>query len=125
VGMALGVSFTLGFLTAYIYYECVHYLLHVKGPRTRYGRMIRRHHFAHHWACPKYNHGVTSPFWDLVFRTYRSPGRIRVPRKQALAWLIDDATGEVPDHLADDYVLAKPSNQRKRVVNLEAATIAA
>lgn len=107
VGPALGASFTFGFLAAYVGYEWVHYSLHVRGPTTAYGRMVRRHHFAHHWSCPKYNHGVTSPFWDLVFGTYRDPGVIRVPRRQALEWLIDASTGDVPEALADDYMLAR------------------
>jgi sterol desaturase/sphingolipid hydroxylase (fatty acid hydroxylase superfamily) len=106
VGPSLGTSFTLGFLLAYVGYEWVHYSLHVRGPRTAYGRMVRRHHFAHHWSCPKHNHGVTSPFWDLAFGTYREPGVIRVPRRQALEWLIDDTTDDIPEALAGDYVLA-------------------
>jgi hypothetical protein len=40
--------------------------------------------------------------WDLVFRTYRRPDTIRVPRRLAMVWLLDD-TGQVRAAYAADY----------------------
>jgi sterol desaturase/sphingolipid hydroxylase (fatty acid hydroxylase superfamily) len=35
----------------------------------RIGRFLRQHHMAHHYTKPDRNFGVSSPLWDLVFRT--------------------------------------------------------
>jgi hypothetical protein len=50
------------------------------------------------------NHGVTWSLWDRAFGTYEAPGRIRVPRRMAMAWLVDEA-GEVRPEHAGDYEL--------------------
>jgi 4-hydroxysphinganine ceramide fatty acyl 2-hydroxylase len=66
---------------------------------------VRRHHFHHHFGHPTANHGVTSPIWDMVFGTYeRVDGPLRVPRRLAMVWLVDD--GQVRPEYADDYALA-------------------
>lgn len=106
-GYVLGGSFALGFTASAIGYEVLHKRLHTYPPRNAYGRWARRHHFAHHFRCPNHNHGVTSPLWDIVFRTWQPvEGPLRVPRKHAMPWLLDPATGEVRSELAGDYVLA-------------------
>jgi hypothetical protein len=50
------------------------------------------------------NHGVSMPLWDHVFGTHRAPGRIRVPRRLALPWMLD-ADGELRPEFAEDYEL--------------------
>ncbi|MDP2269988.1 MAG: hypothetical protein Q8N23_28720 [Archangium sp.] len=50
---------------------------------------------------------MTSPLWDLAFRTYRPVQVIRVPRKFVMPWLTDSRTGEVRAEFADRFVLAK------------------
>jgi hypothetical protein len=51
------------------------------------------------------NHGVTSPLWDIVFRTYERPVVVRVPRRHApkLPWLLDG--GRIADALTADFEL--------------------
>jgi hypothetical protein len=51
------------------------------------------------------NHCVTWPLWDIVFRTYESPGRVRVPRRMAMVWLTDE-DGTVRPEFVADYELA-------------------
>jgi sterol desaturase/sphingolipid hydroxylase (fatty acid hydroxylase superfamily) len=34
-------------------------------------RWLRRHHLQHHYAAPDQNFGVSSPLWDIIFRTSR------------------------------------------------------
>ena len=52
------------------------------------------------------NHGVTSPVWDLVFGTYvRVDGPIRVPRRMAMVWLVDDDGTVRPEYAADYAVV--------------------
>jgi sterol desaturase/sphingolipid hydroxylase (fatty acid hydroxylase superfamily) len=87
--------FVAGLLTAYTAYEVLHRREHTHAGIGPYGRWARRHHFHHHFVDGRTNHGVTSPIWDVVFRTYDPPSRIRVPRKLCMAWLLDPATNDV------------------------------
>ena len=106
---AVATGFVIGLTGAYAGYEWLHWACHALAPRTRFGRWARRHHFYHHFSSAKFNHGVTSPIWDLVFRTYRPPGMIRVPPKHIMPWLIDE-TGEVKATYSHDYELLKRPN---------------
>lgn len=103
-GLELGIAYVAGLVGFYLTYEVLHRLLHVWEGVGPYARWARRHHFFHHFHDPSVNHGVTSPLWDLVFGTYRRPGRVEVPPKLAMRWL-RDARGDVHPHLARDYVL--------------------
>lgn len=104
---AAGAAACAGGLGAmYVLYEVVHRRAHTHGPRGAYGRWLRRHHFHHHFHAPHLNHGVTTPVWDVVFRTLARPGVIRVPEKHALAWLTGE-DGEVRPELAADYAIIR------------------
>jgi sterol desaturase/sphingolipid hydroxylase (fatty acid hydroxylase superfamily) len=107
VGLLHGAVFTSGFAAFYLLYEVLHRRTHTHAPWEPFGRWARRHHFHHHFCNPKSNHGVTSPIWDLVFRTYERPSVIAIPPRQAdgVTWLFDPETGEVIDAYADDYRL--------------------
>ena len=111
-GAELGLSFVVGLVCMYLVYEWVHYRDHVHPGYGPYARMIRRHHFYHHFVDPRFNHGVTSPFWDMVFRTYRKPGLIRVPEKLAMRWLVLDESGQLPPHLSSHYELVLQSSRK-------------
>jgi sterol desaturase/sphingolipid hydroxylase (fatty acid hydroxylase superfamily) len=71
--MALWVTVPLGigFLGAYVGYERAHHYAHLRGPRSRYGRWLRRHHQHHHRIDARSNFGFTTPVWDAVFGTYQ------------------------------------------------------
>ncbi len=103
-GVLSGVLFGLGFVGMYLMYELVHWRAHRAPPTGPYSRWVRRNHFSHHFSNPKENHGVTSPIWDLVFRTWKDPGVVRVPRRHAMDWLTD-AQGAVLPQFQADYVL--------------------
>ena len=105
VGRRAGGAFGVGFAAAYLSYELLHRLAHVRGPRTAYGRWLRRHHFHHHFHNPKRNHGVTSPLWDHVFGTYERPTVVRVPQRHAMAWLVEDNGSRIRPEHANDYDL--------------------
>lgn len=113
LGYPYGGSFSAGFMVMYVAYEVVHRRSHTHGPRGWYSRWVRKHHFYHHFKAPHMNHGVTTPLWDLVFRTYVKPGKIRVPEKHTMPWLVDE-DGEVLPHLQDDYEVARRGSKRKR-----------
>lgn len=109
VGFKHASALTFGFAFMYFIYELVHLRAHTHPPKGRYGRWVRRHHFAHHFQSPRKNHGVTTPIFDYVFGTHVDPGKVKVPERFALRWLINPATGDVWDYLADDYELKKTS----------------
>jgi sterol desaturase/sphingolipid hydroxylase (fatty acid hydroxylase superfamily) len=106
-GPSIGGAYVAGFVGFYLTYELLHRLNHVVPGRGPYGRWARRHHFWHHFHDPRSNHGVTSPIWDWVFGTYVAPGRVLVPERLAMPWLVDPATGEVREGLAEDYGLRR------------------
>ncbi len=107
IAPVLGVPFAASFVGMYAAYELVHRRLHTHRGVGPYGRALRRHHFHHHFVDPKTNHGVTSPFWDVVFGTRARAGRIRVPAKLCMRWLIDDATNDIVPELRPFYELAR------------------
>jgi sterol desaturase/sphingolipid hydroxylase (fatty acid hydroxylase superfamily) len=101
-----GVAVGVGWVAAYGFYDWIHYRAHRRPIRHRYERWLRRHHFHHHFGHPLTNHGVTSPLWDLVFRTYERPdGPVRVPRRLAMVWLLDAAGDVRPEHRTDYEVV--------------------
>jgi sterol desaturase/sphingolipid hydroxylase (fatty acid hydroxylase superfamily) len=58
-----------GFLCGYVVYDLTHYATH-HLPMTAPGlRWLKRNHLLHHHATPDDRFGVTSPLWDIVFRT--------------------------------------------------------
>lgn len=60
--------FTAGLALGYVIYAWVHYSIHVRPPHPLL-RFLWRHHTLHHFKYPDKAFGVTSPFWDIVFRT--------------------------------------------------------
>jgi sterol desaturase/sphingolipid hydroxylase (fatty acid hydroxylase superfamily) len=60
-----------GFITGYISYVAVHFLVHHKGSGGfGFMRKLKRMHAVHHHGTGDYNFGVTTDFWDRVFGTH-------------------------------------------------------
>jgi sterol desaturase/sphingolipid hydroxylase (fatty acid hydroxylase superfamily) len=87
VALKYSLLFGIGFLLSYLTYEWFHKSLHVKSPRTRLGKCLRKHHFHHHFENPNMNFGVTTRFWDRVFGTFEKTSTINVPKKYKMNWL--------------------------------------
>ena len=122
VGLALGVNTShlmgsvgwclgIGWVGGYGFYDWLHFRAHrrdIRRPQSlagTYERFVRRHHFHHHFGHPTANHGVTTPVWDLVFGTFeRVEGPVRVPRRLAMRWLLDE-DGAVRSQYEGDYEL--------------------
>lgn len=58
-----------GFILGYLAYDYTHYYVHHAVPRTRLGKRLREHHMRHHFQDHRYGYGVSSPVWDVAFRT--------------------------------------------------------
>ena len=119
-GTTVGLALSVGWAAGYGVYEWTHARCHLRPPRTRYQRWVRRHHFEHHFGHPMANHGVTVGWWDVVFGTNERPEQIRVPRRLAagLGWLLDEQ-GELRPEFADDYVLVGAFGTDERTAQLD------
>jgi sterol desaturase/sphingolipid hydroxylase (fatty acid hydroxylase superfamily) len=104
VGVPFGLSLAVGWSVGYFFYEYEHAMSHLRAPRTAYQRRLRTRHFHHHFGHPRSNHGVTLAIWDRVFGTLEEPEQVRVPRRMAQPWMLDDDGELRPEH-RDDYVL--------------------
>lgn len=69
----LGVPmFAIGFSVGFAIYAVTHYWLHHGQADCWLTRKLRRNHNVHHHIDDHSNYGVTSPLWDIVFRTYKT-----------------------------------------------------
>ena len=58
-----------GVVVGYLAYEWVHLRLHSRHRSGWLTRILRKHHFHHHYANDRVCYGVTSPIWDFVLRS--------------------------------------------------------
>ncbi|HEY9077026.1 MAG TPA: sterol desaturase family protein [Anaerolineaceae bacterium] len=61
--------FMTGFLIGYLIYDLTHYATHHFPMRSGYLKYIKRYHMQHHYKTPNARYGVSSPLWDIVFKT--------------------------------------------------------
>jgi 4-hydroxysphinganine ceramide fatty acyl 2-hydroxylase len=66
VGQTAGLL--IGVWIGFLYYEWVHYKVHTSSATLGLNAQ-RSRHFRHHFVNESQGFGVTSPFWDVVFRT--------------------------------------------------------
>jgi len=83
VGPHLFAPIFAGLVGGYFWYDLTHYAVHHLRPRTALGAFQRRRHMRHHFKDSRSGFGVTTPLWDLVFRT--APSGARAVREGALA----------------------------------------
>jgi len=69
VGLPTALPLFAGFLIGYLVYDYTHYYLHHFVPRSDLGKRLREQHMRHHFQDHRYGFGVSSPLWDVVFRT--------------------------------------------------------
>lgn len=62
-------GFLPGFLVGYASYLWVHYMVHAFKPPKNFFKVLWVHHGIHHYKDPHNAFGVSSPFWDVIFRT--------------------------------------------------------
>lgn len=60
-----------GFVIGYVCYDVIHYATHHVRMPTPIGRWLKQRHLRHHYQDDHANFGVSSPLWDIVFRTNR------------------------------------------------------
>jgi len=58
-----------GTALGYITYDLIHYFTHHASPKSGYFKSVKVYHMQHHYRNGELGYGVSSKFWDLVFRT--------------------------------------------------------
>lgn len=61
-------AFMAGITNGYLLYSYIHYTVHTK-PSKLYFHKLWIHHLKHHYKYPDKAFGVSSPLWDIVFKT--------------------------------------------------------
>ena len=69
LGSPSAAPFTAGFLTGYLFYDMTHYAVHHFPIKGRVFGRLRELHMRHHFQDPDNGFGVSSPIWDVIFRT--------------------------------------------------------
>ncbi len=62
-------SFFPGFLAGYLVYDITHYAIHHFNFKNGIWKKIKQHHMLHHYSDPYKGYGVSSKFWDHIFRS--------------------------------------------------------
>lgn len=65
----------IGLAAGFFSYKWVHFQCHHRRSRLRVLRYLRHYHLLHHYKTTELRFGVTSPLFDLVFRTFRAPSQ--------------------------------------------------
>jgi sterol desaturase/sphingolipid hydroxylase (fatty acid hydroxylase superfamily) len=70
-GFVVADGLTVGVMVGYWWYGLVHHIIHhhAHGASSAYFNDLRAWHMRHHYSPKQGNFGVTTPFWDHVFRT--------------------------------------------------------
>ncbi len=69
-----------GFLMGYLSYAFVHFKIHQSKPPKNL-KWLWTHHLKHHYQDDTKAYGVSSPFWDIIFKTLPSKVAIRVAKE--------------------------------------------
>ncbi len=64
-----------GFVTGYLAYDMLHYAEHHLAMKWGFLKFLKRYHLLHHFKTPDDRFGVSSPLWDVVFRTLPKEGK--------------------------------------------------
>lgn len=69
VGVELVNPFFIGFICGYLFYDMTHYAIHHYNFKSNFWLELKNHHMRHHYLDAHKGYGVSSKFWDHVFRT--------------------------------------------------------
>lgn len=69
-------AFSPGFLVGYLIYISIHWMVHMKtAPDSGRLQYLWKHHTIHHYQQHDRAFGVSSPLWDIIFRTMPEKNR--------------------------------------------------
>lgn len=65
----MGPGVKCGCALGYVMYDMIHYFIHHSSPKTGYFKFVKMYHMQHHYRNGELGYGVSSKFWDIIFRT--------------------------------------------------------
>lgn len=68
-GVAHAEPFFVGFALGYLIYDGTHFAIHHFAMKNPVAKFVKRHHMLHHHADHDGGFGVSSPLWDVIFRS--------------------------------------------------------
>ena len=69
LGETLVLAFFPGFVSGYLFYDTTHYAIHHINFKSKFWVNVKKHHMLHHYRDSKHGFGVSSKFWDKIFKT--------------------------------------------------------
>ena len=69
IGEQYVAPFFSGFVLGYLFYDMTHYAIHHLTFKNGIWMRIKKHHMVHHYKDHDHGYGVSSKFWDIIFRT--------------------------------------------------------
>ena len=66
-------GFMAFFIIGYLCYDYIHYATHHFRMTSRVAKYLKRYHLKHHFRTSNARYGVSTPLWDIVFRTMEPP----------------------------------------------------
>lgn len=69
LGGTMVFPFFAGFLMGYLFYDMTHYAIHHFNFKGKFWLDLKQYHMLHHYKDMNNGYGVSSKFWDLIFRT--------------------------------------------------------
>ena len=69
LGTAYVAPFFSAFVLGYLFYDMTHYAIHHFQFKNGLWMKIKKHHMVHHYMDDENGYGVSSKFWDVIFRT--------------------------------------------------------
>ena len=61
--------FFAAFISGYLFYDITHYALHHATFKSGLWKKLKHHHMLHHYTDPTKGYGVSSSWWDKIFRS--------------------------------------------------------
>lgn len=62
-------AFFIGYVVAYLFYDMSHYALHHANFKSKFWLDLKQNHMRHHYVEPDRGFGVSTTFWDLIYRS--------------------------------------------------------
>jgi dihydroceramide fatty acyl 2-hydroxylase len=69
---AVTIPIFAGIVSAYLFYDFTHWSTHYRTPLTSWGKAIRAHHMAHHFAVHDKNFGISHRWIDAILGTLKT-----------------------------------------------------
>ena len=74
-----------GFMSGYLCYDMIHYATHHFAMKSKIGLLLKQYHIKHHYQEDTKGFGVSSPLWDIIFKTTYTPKQTKESNRDLAA----------------------------------------